>query len=350
MVAIAKARLVQIGKESTRGTPVAASRRLLLDDAEYRVMEEEEEFVEQMHGTLSRTVTPPVIVRNGVEFEITNTLDFEQILLHLLSGLKGGVTPTTPGSGEARLWTFSPVNADPVPDAYTVEFADRDLASTPNQIGLEAPYCFTTSLTITGSTEGIPELSASMVGRKVTSSTPTAALALPTLTRGGNLRWKIYIDDTWAGLGTTQITGEIYGFTWTLSELLFPQYYQDGRTDDDFSTYEYKPNLVDLALDVAVEPNAGIMIDANEPTDKRAGTKRFIRVEITGDAFVTPDNGLNRFVRLDGSYAHAPDSLQVRGGERDGAAIVRLHLQNLYDATQGDDISVAVQNNLTAFP
>jgi hypothetical protein len=350
MVAIARARLVQVGKEGTRGNAVAATRRLLLNDATYRIQEDAEEFAEQMHGVLSRAVTPPVIVRNGVEFEITNNLDFEQILLHLLSGLKGGVSPTTPGTGDARLWTFTPVNADPVPDTYTVEFADRDLAGTPNEIGLEAPYCFTTALTITGAIEGMPEISASMVGRKVVTSTPTASLALPATSYAGNLRWKVYIDDTWAGLGGSQVSGQIYGFTWALSELLFPQYYLDGNAGDDFSGYEYKPKLVDLAMDIAIEPNAGILIEANEPTDKRAGTKRFIRIEITGDAFDSPDDGLNRFVQLDGCYTHAPDSIQERGGERDGAAITRLHLQNFYDATQGDDITVAVQNVLTAFP
>ena len=347
-VGVAKARLIQIGKESTRGDAVVATRRLLLNNAEYRIMEELEEFPDQMHGTLSRAVTVPVGIRNGTEFEITNNLDFEQVLLHLLSGLKGGVTPTTPGSGDARLWTFALGAADPAPTTYTVEFADRDFT---DELGMESPYCFTTQFGITGGVEGIPELTASMVGRKAVTATPTSSIALPAPKYAGNLRWSVYIDDSWANLGAAQKTGQIYGFSWTLSELLYPQYYLDGRTADDFSNYQFRPKLVDLTIDVAVDPaSGGLITDAKEPTDKRAGTKRFVRIEIVGDAFDAPDNGLNRLVRLDGSYTHAPDSMQNRGGDRDGTAITQIHLQNFYDAVQAEDLSVEVQNTLVSFP
>ncbi len=348
--AIKHARLSQVGEEVTRGTAVAATRRLLTKDLTYRVMEDLEAFEGQQHGTLSRTVTPPVPVRNGVEIQYENNLDFEQLLLFLLSGLKGAVTPSTPGSGEARLWTFTPVNADPVPDTYTFEFADRDLASTPNEIGLEAPYCFTTELSITGAVDGVPQVSASMVGRKVSSVTVTPALALPSVSYAGNLRWAIYVDESWANLGTTKVAAQIYGFTWTLSNLLYPAHYLEDRSTLDFAQYEYRPKVVDLTMDFAIEPSAGLLVNANEPTDKAAGTKRFVRIEITGGAFDSPDDGLNRLVTIDGSYVHQPDSLQDRGEDRDSAAIAHIHLMNAYDSTQGDDITVTVQNNLATFP
>ena len=82
---IKAATLVQIGKETTRGTAVAATRKILTKDATYRIMETLEEFEGQMHGTLARTAVAPVVVRKGTEFEVSTDLDFEQILLPLLS-------------------------------------------------------------------------------------------------------------------------------------------------------------------------------------------------------------------------------------------------------------------------
>ena len=341
---------IQIGKETTRGTAVAATRKLLTKEATYRVMETLEEFEGQIHGTLARTAVAPVVVRNGTEFEFTTDLDFEQILMFLLSGVKGAVTPTTPGSGEGRLWTFTPsVTADPLPETYTLEFAERDMDASPNELGLEAPYAFTTALEITGGLDQLPQINASMVARKTSLAASTASLALPTLTVASNLRWGVYIDSAWANLGTTQITGQIYGFTWKLSEFLRPDYFLDNRSDLDFSQYEFKPRTVDLTMDVVLGAASGDLVPTEDAL-KTAGTVRFVRLDLTGAAFDAPDTGLNRFIRLDGAYTHAADSMQDRGQDRDGNTITRLHLLSTYDATQAQDVEIVVQNNLAAFP
>ena len=348
--AIKVATLIQIGKETTRGTAVAATRKILTKAATYKVMETLEEFEGQMTGVLARTAVAPVVTRNGTEFEIVTDLDFEQILLALLSGVKGAVTPTTPGSGEARLWTFTPsVTADPLPTTYTIEYAERDMDASPNELGLEAPYGFTTGFEIAGGQDQLPQLTISMVARKTSLAAATGALALPTLSVASNLRWKVAIDNTWAGLGTTQITGQIYGFAYKFSDFLRPDYFLDNRSDLDFSQYEYKPKIVDLTMDVVLGAASGDLVPT-EDGNKSAGTMRFVRLELTGDAFIAPDTGLNRFIRLDGAYFHAADSMQDRGADRDGNAITRLHLLSTYDATQAQDVEIVVQNNLTAFP
>jgi len=350
---IKQATRIQIGKETTRGTAVAATRRILTKNATYRLLEEFEEHQGQMHGTLARAATAPTLVRNGTEFELTTDLDFEQLLMFLLSGVKGAVTPTTPGSGEARLWTFTPsVTADPEPETYTLEYAERDMESSPNELGLEAPYAFTTALELTGGEEGVPQIKASMVARKTSLAVSTPALTLPTVSYAGNLRWAVYIDGTWAGLGTTQITGQVYGFTWRFSDFLRAAYYLDNRSDLDFSTYEYPGpdgRIVDLTIDTVLGAASGDLVPT-EDGNKSAGTKRFVRVELVGAAFSAPDSSLYRTITLDGCYVHAADSMQDRGEDREGNKITRLHLLSFYDSTQAQDFQVAVQNALASFP
>ncbi len=348
--AIREARRIQIGPETVRGTAVAATRKILTRSATYRKMEELKDFDDQIHGTMARVVTPPVVTRNGTEFEITNDLDFEQILMFFLSGLVGGVTPSEPGTvGPAELWTFTPpIAADPLPDTYTIEFADRDMAASPNELSLESPYCFTTAIEITGGLEGVPEINASMVGRKAVTSASTAALALPATSYNSNLKWTVFFDDAWSGLGGTQILAQIYGFTWRVDGDLRPEYYLDGRGDLAFSQYEFSPRTADLVLDVVIDPDSGLV--GAESALKTAGTRRFVRVLTEGAAFGTPDEAFNHHVLIDGCYTHASDSMQDRGDDRDGSAITRIHLQSSLDPVQSQDVEVSVQNTLTAFP
>lgn len=348
--AIRQATLVQVGKETTRGTAVAATRRIAFEDATYRIQQALKTFEDQVQGTLAKSATPPVVTREGTEFEFSLPLDFEQILLPLLSGMKGGVTPTTPGTGVGRLWTFTPgMTTDPLPDAYTIEYSEADMDASPNALGNEAPYGFTTSLQITGGEDSVPQLNVSMVARKSTLAVATAAIAMPAMSFGPNMRWGLYIDNTWAGLGGTQITGQIFNFAWTFDGFLRPVYRMDNRSTLDFSQYEFKPRNVDLVIDAILDAASSGLVPTEDAL-KTAGTKRFVRVELTGDAFVAPDTGLNRFIRLDGCYTHAEDSMQERGGEQDGNVIAQLHLTGFYDSTQGQDVEVAVQNNLATFP
>lgn len=84
---------VQIGLEGTRGTAVAATRRLTARSATYRDMIEEDDGSEEMTGSLARTALAPVTVRRWTEFQLECSLDFEQALFAFLSGVKGDVTP-----------------------------------------------------------------------------------------------------------------------------------------------------------------------------------------------------------------------------------------------------------------
>mgnify|MGYP000173391096 CR=1 FL=1 len=340
---------LQVGKEVTRGTLVAATRRIISPSATLQRIEVFHDFSENMDGLLTRTSKAPVKTRAGTEFDITWPADFEQILLPLLSGVKGGVTPTTPGTTPfpARLWTFTPeVAGDPAPDAYTYEFVER---SVDDRAEMEAGYGVCTGFDIVSTNEGMSDISMQAVARATVDSTFTSAIALPALTHAASAEWGVWIDDTWANLGTTQISAQILGFTFTYRGAISVGNYLDNRSTLDFSQYEMGVRTADLTLDVVHDPDSAALVQTQEAI-KAAGTLLTVRLKLTGPAFIAPDAGLNRHVQIDGAYYHADDSMQTRGNDRDGNLITTLHLLSAYESVQAQDLEITVQNDLVTFP
>ena len=337
--AVKAATLLQIGKETVRGTLVAATRRMTGGATVRRTMAQEM-FEDEMYGVLARTARAPVITANGFELEYTAPLSFEELLLPLLSGMKGAVTPT--GAGADKTWTFTPgVAADPVPDTFTVEWVESDFT---NDQEWEAGYAFTTGWGVKVGVTGLAELSVSMAARKAVSSTKTASVALPALNYAPALTWKVYVDDAWAGLGTTPVTGQVYGADWKFDTGIKPQTYLDGRAAVDFSQYEFGSRSAELSLEAVVSPTAGIVIA--EQAKKDTPALRFVRLELSGAAL----GGGTYKIQIDGAYYHAEDSLSERGADRDGNMITGMHLLSAYDPTGAQDVRVLVVNALTAYP
>jgi hypothetical protein len=268
------------------------------------------------------------------------------VLLPLLSGVKGGVTPSTPGSGEARLWTFAPSQTAPSVDPYTLEFVVDD-GSTKQEI--EAPFGVTTSFEITGGVEGIPQLTFSMDARKSSQSTYTSGIALPAVVFASNLRWNVTMDDLWADIANTNIAGQVYGFTWSQSGFVMPQYYLQARADLDFAGVEPQTRTTDVTILCTFDTGASNFYET-ELAKKASGTKRFLELKLQGASMSSPDAAYNYTLALRGSFVHADDSMQDLGADREGNSVVSMHLLSQYDSTGGVDVNYLVTNTLTSFP
>ena len=341
---------IQIGEETISGTIVDATRIIVADQVRYRRMMGMRDFSSQMTGVLSRSIRPNLVTRQGSEVEVTAPLDFEQILWGLHSGMQGGVSVGSPGTGEARLWTFTPpVAADPQIDTYTVEFVEDDLT---NEAEMEHSFSFCSEISITADVDGTAELRMVFMGRKTVDGTKTASISLPVLTYAPDLRWTVDIDNDWASLGTTQIAGQVLGFTWRWSDFLFPRYTLDGRTTNDFNALAFRGSRVaDLTLNVLVNPSTIGLVNVEE-ANKEANppVARAIRLELNGPAFASPDAALNRFIRIDGFYDHAEDSVEEHGSDDEGNLTATLHFRSTHEVTKAQDVQVLVQNNLATWP
>lgn len=332
----------QIGKEVTPGTLVAATRRLLGSSVNYAREQEQEPFEDHVSGTLARVVRAPIITRNGTLVEYTAPLSFEEILILGLLGMDGGVTPT--GAAAEKTWTFAQaVTAAPGQDSYTLEWVEDDLAG--NTYEVEAGLGFVESAEITGGIEGVPEMTLNIRARKSVESVATGSLAVPAEETAPNLLWSHFMDDTWAGLGGTQILGQILEFTWTYTTGLTARYYQDGRATLDFSAVQAGKRMADLVITAAIGAQAGSFVRA-EQAKKDARALRFHRLRIQGDTIDT----LPHEIFLDGAYYHAADSMNERGEDEDGVMTTTVHLQSALDPTSSRDVGMTVVNSLATFP
>jgi hypothetical protein len=332
--------VVQAGVESVKGTLVAATRRLVAD-ARFRRIEDFHEFEEQNSGVFARVPRGPVKIRNASELDLKGPFDFQQILLPLLSGMVGSVTGV--GAGADKTWTFTPSVTAPVSiDTYTMEFEE---ASGDDVAEMEFGYGITTDLEISGDAEGVGEMSWKMFGRETQDSTKTAALTVPTLEVPASLLWGVYFDPSWANLGSTQITGQIYNFRWTYNNAVHPGYYLDGRSDLDFSVEEFGRPMSEIEFDVIHDPDSAAFVQVEEAL-KSAGTLRFVSLELVGASL----GGSNYTAKLQGAYYHMADSMQERGNDRDGNIMTRVHLGSAYDPTAAKHVQAIIINNLATFP
>lgn len=329
---------VQIAKEAVRGTAIDPPVRCLLGNGRVVSQREEETFEDQDIGMLARSARAPEFSKHWTDLTLPFQFDYAQVLLGLMAGMKGGVSGA--GGGADKTWTFAPaVNADPVVDTFTIRYVESDGT---NRIIKEAAHCFCTGFEVTVGDSGMAEVVVNMMGRKATAPAYDA-VALPVLQPAAALLFKLYLDTAWATLGTTQITGQIYGISYKYDTGIFAQWYDDGRAAMDFSTIHFRRRAAELEIDVAVDPAAGFV--PNEETARDAKTKRFVQIEALGPTL----GGSTYKIELDGCYYHAADSMQEIGNDRDGNIVRRAHLLSTYDSTGVADVRTVVVNNIATF-
>lgn len=333
-------------KKLTKGTtPLAGDTwRRLVGNFKLSRIEDLEEFPDLDVGLYVRAQAP-IVINKGVAFELTTPLDFTQLLWALQSGLKGGVTPT--GGGADKTWTFTPsMSAGIIADTYTMEANETDGFT--NAI-IRANYMFCDEWEISANTEGVAQLRAHFMARApadASAFTATTPGAVPALIYAPAIRGQAFLDATWAGLGTTPLgTGQLYGFSYKVSNAIFPQKYMDGRATLDFSREETRRIVVDLTLDVVSDPTATAFVQVEEAA-KLAATMRFIRVKLLGPAL----GGSAYEVDVDLACTHASDSMVERFSDRDGNLVTKAHLTAQYDLTSTNSVQARVINAATAFP
>jgi hypothetical protein len=336
-----------LNKLNTGTTPAAAAvwRRLTGTIVMRRVVDLEE-FSDIDVGVYADSLTPMVIAQ-ACEFEWEFKLDFDQLLLCLLSGVKADVLPVA--TSGTQVWTFTPGAATPAKvDSYTWEFNETDGAS---NLITRSNFVVCTGFKITIGDNGIPTVRATFLGRapvNATAFTATTPGAVPTLDgkHAAARKWKAFADASWAALGTTQLgLGQLYGMEYTFGPYVNPEYFLDGRADLDHSILVSQRRQIALLMDVLVDP-APTSFVATEQVNKPLGTKRFIQAEVIGAVL----GSANYKLELDGAYKHVSDSLVERGNDRNGNLMTRASFKNIYDNTGAADSRIVLVNGLTVFP
>jgi hypothetical protein len=236
-------------------------------------------------------------------------------------------------------------------DTYTIEAAEFDGT---NYGIIRANYCICDEWEISaqaqrGGGSRVPQLRAHFIGRApidATVFTATTPGAVPTLVRAPTVRGQGFLDGTWAGIGTTPIAaGQLYGFSYKVSEAIHPQVFMDGRATLDFSVVETRRIKVDQTLRLVSDPAAASFVQSEE-ANKKNGTKRFTRIKLLGPALGSSAYELD----LDMSGVHDSDSMRERFQDRDGVLVTQAHLVGRYDATSTNALREILVTAATAFP
>jgi len=340
---IKKYRKFQVGTETVAGTEVAATRVIRALNVNWNDAGSWRKYV-PMYDIGRMSLDPDVgeITRQGLLGKVETDLTFEDFLLPLLHGYKGAVTPVEQNVGEGDwLWTFknAPTLADPAPDTFTAEF--RMSNGTANY-DRTTSFCVVSSIEISADQGGdASKLTYDFFGRTANGNAITGALTLPTpFDLIAALDWKLYVDPSWATLGTTQISTAMRSFTWRYNTGIMPALFiGDGRLDH--ADIRVQPRGAELSM----EWEFGASADA-ERTAFEANSLRFIRFEAEGAQIGAGDN---KRITIDGAYQYGDGGFGELGREADGNDTVPLTLRTVAESDT-NDLSVAVLNSLATFP
>jgi len=349
--AIRSLRKVQIGKEATKGTSVAATELLLAEaevKANYPLYRNEAPFgIMAAHGGPTKLLSKDVDV--SLKFD---GVSYEQLTWTLNIGLD---VPTDGGAGPyhhvyGAIGAGSPLSVSGLvtPDAATIEGIWTDGVDNTN---VEIEYVMARALKLSGDQNGALQLEADCFGRQVTDAVITS-LTLPT-----NLEPIIiadgifYINTTfalaapviaagsWGAPAAGSWAGKIISFALDVTTGMMPFHGIRGSTLFDRHV-EATPKDFRLTV-TALMDAAATNSPAAERTAAQAGTLRFVTLNFVGSG--------NKKFRFAGACKHEMgDFLTI--GEQDGLDVVEMTFVSHYDPTGAGIMQFAVANDETVAP
>lgn len=246
-------------------------------------------------GALIPRSTVPTVVRYEADFTYENDLDDREICW-LMS------TTICQPSIATNTWTFEPTwvttgndpNATNGIETFTWEMGNNELDG-------EVEYVFGRRIEISGSNAGeLCAVSCDLTGRQFITAGSFTDLSSTGVVAREYFPFElaeIYIDTTWAGLGTNQVYG-IEAFSWVFETGFYPHFVSSGQRY--FYDVLEDPGIkkATLSLTIPVVSTAPAWDTAELPA-ALAGTARYIRIKLIGSA-----GSSSRYVQLDGKYTY----------------------------------------------
>lgn len=265
----------QWGLESTRGTAVAATRKI---GAAPKAIPTDRVW------EAVRLATGQRVDRTGKrndELLVRDTLTFENGYFQVLPGLlqcclDGTITPAEVNVGQSDYkWDVLPsLTAANTPKTLTIEMGD-------NVQAYEVEFCmfdrlvFAADIAQDGGASAV-KIDADYFGRQVTPTTFTSSQALHTNLEYINAKLaRLYMDTSWAGLGGTEQTSLLRGFQLEILAGNHPKFM--GSANKYFDTYGEGELAVMLTLTLEGSSGADSIFDLYQ-----AGTARAIRLDMLG--------------------------------------------------------------------
>jgi hypothetical protein len=319
---------VQIGKETTSGTGVAASKYLTSIDIQPSPKASAKSFrpIGRKFATLAA-----VSGKDWTQAKIVSEqLTYGELPYLLCSAIKS-VTPSS-DTTLGKLWTLaSSLSAEDTPNTFTVEVGSATRAG-------KFTYGLVTDLGFTFAREDV-KVDGTMLGQQwqdaiTMTSTPTAADTAPVPILGSQV--SLYIGTSWANLDAASALTRGFAFSWNMSEHWSPIWAANAAAASFAGHAERAPK---------VEAKLTLMSDATGMgllTKLRAGEALWIRAAAVGAEI---ESGKPYLFQLDGCY-----SVVNMGdfGDEEGVRVNQWTLEPVYDATAAKTLEFKVRNKLAA--
>lgn len=306
---------VQIGIESTPGTPVSATKKLLASSIIPSIKTEGDTF----RSMGNKYPSFAIINREWTEAKIEGRLTYNEIL-YLLSSLLSQPTPVQQGATTAYTWTFtSNTSAEDVGKTMTVEQGDENTAwkvAGMKVSGLEFTFG-SDNVSISGSAVGQQLQTGITLSSNPTSLTPKPVLAS---------HLKFYMADTQSGLASAQELTRSFSATWSL-------------TDKDALVWPVGQSPVLIESEPKLEGKLMIATDTiglGLIGTMRNGATKWFRIKAEGDT-------------IESTYKHTlqidfPGQVSDVGefSDNDGIYLVEYVLTGVHDSTWGKAFQIDV--------
>lgn len=336
---------IQIGRETTPGTMVAATARMRWDGG-FLHDDRTVEFLDEAVGIFR--VDRSVITAINAAIDINETSATPEQLPYLLAMALGG--PTTgvadgTASSGYRYATTIPTTTPPNNVAYTIEAGDDYEVE-------RAGYLKITELTLRGAGAQSITMTARGIAQRVerlaAGFSTTSLVDVDDLVFGLS---RCYLDPASGSFGTTQITNQFKGFEITISSMWERQYTGEASTSVGpiwtyvvFAGYEIRGKLT-LTHDPAVSGSGGLRQWLREQSP------RLLRIDCLGRAYTTTGTGTllggRRGIRID-----LPIKVTAipAMGDDNRVSVVTVEFESRYNATAGTAGTITVCNETSTLP
>lgn len=330
---VKRLRRIQLGRESTPGTSVAATTvwrgpaLMALDD---RVMIMPDENI-GLSSPTTRIYNPKL--QANLDFPETEAT-FEQ-QQHIY---ESGIQTTTinadgAGTGKIGIYTLPSGDAGSLKH-YTIEGGD-------NKVEEDVEYAFTTEFTLSGKINEAIKTSHKMTGRQNTVASFTGSLTVPTVNEMLFNKSKLYIDAVGGTIGSTQITNTWIGFSLKVITGWKAQFTGDGNLY--FSFPDFVGARATLELDLLHNATSAAQREA-----WRARTPKQIRIKTEGPALTTPGSYSYYTHLIDGAGVYT--SFGAPNEENEGSNAHKAVFEFGYDPTAAKFLAFTTVNQNASVP
>ena len=327
-------RKLQMGKEDTAGTAVAATAIFrgvtgtILDNTEVTFPEEDIGYISGIDRSYIAKTEAGLSLG---PMEAT----FEQLPYILNAGIYGATATTDETGGGIFTYNFPEVTSDykVTTDLFTYTFEGGD-----NAQAEEFAYGFVSSFNLSGDAAQALMMSAEIIGRQVAPTSDngfTGSISIPSVEEILFSKGKLYIDPITSStdLGQTQVSNQFLSMDFSVNTGWIPVYTADGNIYFSF----VKSTPAEIVLTITFEHNTSAIA---EKAYWKAQTARQIRLEFDGSAATK-----ELLIDMAGKW----DNFE-KIGERDGNDIVSGTFRARYNATCTRFCSIVCRNNLASLP